>query len=99
MPILHVAGSGSVSVAKLAGSQALALGATATNTGALGSQMVRLVGDVAFNWNYGAAATAATTNIFMAANSAEYFVINVGDRIAAITATGGTGTLWVAEVI
>ena len=98
MPIMHVTGAGGTPVARLANAQAFTTGATATDTGAISSQMVRLVGSAAFCWKEGTSVT-ATNGTYMAAGSAEYFAIPLGTSIAFITATGGSGTMWVSEVI
>ena len=98
MTILHVPGAGGTNVARLANGRAFTTGATATDTGAISSQMIRLVGSAAFCWKEGTAVT-ATNGTYMAAGSAEYFAIPINASIAFITATGGDGTMWVSEVI
>lgn len=62
---------------------------TSTASAAFGAttRYVRVIADADFYFAFGAAPTAATTSgAFMKANTVEYFRVNPGDKVAAVTA-------------
>jgi len=85
--------------------QALAIGATATTSTALNSDIVRVNSDISINILFGEAGDgpAATTDARVPADTVEYFQIVPGQLLHVITTTGTDvgqlGTLWVSEIV
>jgi hypothetical protein len=69
---------------------------TIANVIATGVQKVRVVVTTAAYVKIGSSPTAATTDVYMAADSPEYFTINSGEKVSAVQVSAG-GTLHVTE--
>ena len=74
-------------------------GSAGTNANAIGAQtnMVRVVATTACYIKIGNSPTAAATDVYLPANSPEYFVITPGMKVSAIQVASG-GNLHVTEM-
>ncbi len=78
----------------------LALTATSAQTAALTAVLVRVVATVACHLAIGANPTATTSNLYLPANLPEYFLIDSGQKIAAVKTTGAAdGQLFIASAL
>jgi hypothetical protein len=62
-----------------------------------GTNKVRVVVTTAAYIKIGSSPTATTSDVYMSADSAEYFTINPGEKVSAVQLSSG-GTLHVTEV-
>ena len=73
---------------------------SSAQTAALTAVLVRLVSTVACHVAVGVNPTATTSNMYLPANAPEYFLIDSGQKIAAIKATGASdGQLFVSPAM
>lgn len=74
------------------------IGATATSF-TVATPIVRLVCDISCSYvvGGGTATLAATTDALLPAGVVEYVVIDPGNTVGVISATGGNGTLYISE--
>jgi len=94
---------GTIGALRLLSPSALAFGATATTTVALGTPIVRISADIDTHFAFGTSPTAATTGHFLPAKLVEYVGIIPGDLFSVISATGAgagaLGTFYTSETI
>lgn len=71
---------------------------TAVTNFTTGTQKVRIVVTTAAYIKIGASPTATTSDVYMPADSPEYFTVNPGESISAIRVSA-SGTLHVTEIV
>jgi hypothetical protein len=71
---------------------------TITNAIGTGVQKVRVVVTSAAYIKIGSSPTATTADVYLPADSAEYFTCNPGEKVSAIQVSSG-GTLHVTEIV
>jgi hypothetical protein len=75
----------------------LAVTGTSAQTAPLTAVLVRLVATVACHISVGSNPTATTSNLYLPAGTPEYFLIDSGQKIAAVKATGAAdGQLFIS---